>query len=140
MGIVLGRSLSLVSQCPRHPEVDQEHPTSLEPNNQILAPAFDGPDELTLELCGDLRRLDRARDAGVEDLDPLEPSPDEHRLEASAYGLDLWELRHAASVAALRPQARVSRMTLLGSGASSPSSYAASTSATAAAADASSRA
>jgi hypothetical protein len=80
--------------------VDQEYPTSLETNNQILAPPLDGLDGLALQLGGHLAGLDGASDARVEDLDPFEPSSDEHRLEAGSNRLDLGELRHAASLAA----------------------------------------
>src|SRR5918992_2207970 len=141
MRIVLGRSVSHVSHGPRHPEVNQEHATRFEPKNQILAAPIDGLDDLSLELGGDLQRLDRPGDARVADLDLLESSTREHRLQTSPDGLDLGELRHAASLAA-RPRgyARVSRMIPVGSGASVSSVYAAWTSATAASADASSRA
>jgi len=80
--------------------VNQEYPPRLEPNNQILAAPLDGLHRLALQLGGHLSGLNRAGDARVEDLDPLEPSPDQHRLEAGANRLDLGKLRHAASLAA----------------------------------------
>ena len=97
---MLGRSVPRVSHCSRHPEVDQEYTTGTEPQNQILAAPLHGVDDLALELCGDLSRLDGAGDARIEDLDSLEPSSHEHRLEVSANRLDLGELGHGASVAA----------------------------------------
>src|SRR5829696_6644762 len=54
MRIALGRSVALVSHRPRHAEVDQEHTTGFEPNNQILAAPLEGCDGLSLELCRDL--------------------------------------------------------------------------------------
>jgi len=48
MRIVLGRSVSLVSHRPRHPEVNQEYATRFEPKNQILASPIDGLDNFTL--------------------------------------------------------------------------------------------
>jgi hypothetical protein len=84
--------------------VNQEYTTRLEPKNQILAAPVDGLDNLALELGGDLPRLDRPGDARVEDLDSLESSTREYRLQASPDRLDLGELRHAASLAA-RPEA-----------------------------------
>ena len=96
---MLGRSVPFVSHRPRHPEVDQEHATSLEPDNQILAPPIDGCDALALQLGGDLERLDRPRDPRIADLDPVEAPADEHRLELSPNRLDLGELRHARSLA-----------------------------------------
>jgi hypothetical protein len=82
--------------------VNQENPTSLEPNNQILAAPLQGGDLLTFELCGDLARILGPRQAGVGDLDPIEGSADEVRLEPGADRLDLWQLGHAASVATRR--------------------------------------
>src|SRR5512134_3862949 len=99
MRIVLGRSVSLVSQRPRHSEVNQEYPTGLESNNQILAAPLDGGDGLALELGRDLLRLGRARGAWVEDVDALEAPADEHRLEVSADRLNLGQLGHGASLA-----------------------------------------
>jgi hypothetical protein len=80
--------------------VDQEYTATSEPNNQILAAPLDGVDDLALQLRGDFLRLEWARHARIEDLDSLEASSDEHRLEVSAHRLDLGELGHAASVAA----------------------------------------
>jgi hypothetical protein len=87
-----------VQNVPRHPEVDQESPTSLEPNNQILAAAIDGRDALALQLGCDLNAVEWARQPRVEDLDALEGTAHEHRLEPATDGLDFWKLRHRTRV------------------------------------------
>ena len=99
MRIVLARSVAVVPQRSRHTEVNQERPSSSKPNNQVLAPPLDGRNDLTLELSRDLVGIEGARQPSVGDLDPVEPPPHERRLEARADRLDLWELRHRASVA-----------------------------------------
>jgi hypothetical protein len=81
--------------------VNQENATATKPKNQILAASLDGVDDLALELEGDLIGIERPRDSGIRDLHALEPPPDERRLQGRANCLDLGELRHAASVAAL---------------------------------------
>src|SRR5688500_15830561 len=100
MGIVLGRSAVLVSQRSRHAEVDQEHTTRFEPNNQILAAPLDGGDDLAFELCSDFPWLAGPGHAGVEDLDAIEAPADEDGLEAGTNRLDLGQLGHGASLAA----------------------------------------
>jgi len=75
--------------------VDQEYPTGLESNNQILAAPFDGLHRLPRELGRDLLRLERTGHPGVADVDPLEATPDQKGLEPSSDGLDLGELGHA---------------------------------------------
>ena len=55
--------------------MNQERPSRLEPNNQILATAIDGGDPLALELPRDLDGVERPRQARVGDLDPLEAAP-----------------------------------------------------------------
>src|ERR1044072_10052995 len=87
-----------VQNVPRHPEVDQESPTSLEPNNQILAAAIDGRDALALQLGRDLNPVEWARQPRIEDLDALEGAAQEQRLEAAGDGLALWELRRRPGV------------------------------------------
>ena len=54
MRVGLERTAAHVPQAPRHPEVNQQNPTALEPDNQILAAPLDGGDTLTLELGRDL--------------------------------------------------------------------------------------
>jgi hypothetical protein len=56
-------------------------------------------DDLVVKLGCNLLWIKRTRDPGIGDLDPLEPSPDECRLQARANRLDLWQLGHGASVA-----------------------------------------
>jgi hypothetical protein len=87
-----------VQHVPRHPEVDQESSTSLEPDNQILAAAIDGCDALALQLGRDLDWVEGARQPRIGDLDALEGSAHEPRLEPAADGLDLRKLRHRTSV------------------------------------------
>ena len=81
-------------QAPRHPEVDQENTTALEPNNQILAAPLDRRDALAFQLGRHLGRLVRAHEARVVDPHLLEAAPDERRLELPADALDLRQLRH----------------------------------------------
>ena len=46
-----------VQKRPRHPEVNQENTTALEPNNQILAAPLQGCDALAGELGRHLGRI-----------------------------------------------------------------------------------
>jgi hypothetical protein len=82
--------------------VDEENATATKPKNQILAASLDGIDDLALELEGDFIGIERPRDPGIRDLYALEPPPDERRLQGRAHRLDLRELRHATSVAAVK--------------------------------------
>src|SRR5205807_7800528 len=97
--VVLEAPARRVTKASRHPEVNQENATALEPKNQILAATLDGDDLLAFELGCDLARLERADEPRVVDLDADESVADECRLELSADGLDLGQLRHRASVA-----------------------------------------
>ena len=92
-----------VPQTPRHPEVNQENATTLEPNNQILAASLDGGDALALQLGRDLERLERPHQPRVEDLDALEAPPDERGLELATDRLDLGQFGHWPSVAMAKP-------------------------------------
>jgi hypothetical protein len=87
-----------VQNVPRHPEVDQESSTSLEPNNQVLAAAIDGGDALALQVGRDLDGVEWARQPRIGDLDALERAAHEHRLEPATDGLDLRKLGHRTSV------------------------------------------
>jgi hypothetical protein len=78
-----------VQQVSRHPEVDQENATRIEPNNQILAATIERGDALSLELGGHSGGVEGPCEALVEDLDTLEAAPKELRLEPRADGLDL---------------------------------------------------
>src|SRR6266404_9451122 len=98
MRVVRQRPVRSAQEAPRHPEVDQENPTALEPNNQILAAPLDGRDPLPLQLGRHLGRLVRAHKTWVVDVHPLEAPTDERRLELPADTLDLRQLRHTASV------------------------------------------
>jgi hypothetical protein len=86
----------------RHPEVNQENATTLEPNNQILAAPFDGRDTLTDKLGRHLDRVLGPRQPCIVDDDVDEAPTYEHRLEATTYGLDLRQLGHASSLARAR--------------------------------------
>src|SRR5437764_8045005 len=96
---VLLEPVADVPQAPRHPEVNQENATALEPNNQILAASLDGDDALALQLGRDLERLERPHQPRVEDLDALKSPPDERGLELASDRLDLGQLGHGPSVA-----------------------------------------
>jgi hypothetical protein len=89
MRIVGQRSGSGVTQTPRHPEVNEKSPTGLEPNNQILAATLEGFDPFAFEFGGDRNRLERTDKARIIDLDSLEPTADEVRLERETNRLDL---------------------------------------------------
>jgi hypothetical protein len=79
--------------------VNQENPTALEPNNQILAATVQRSDALAGELGRHLGRILGARQAWVGDVDVLEAAPDEHRLETAPDRLDLGQLGHRPSLA-----------------------------------------
>ena len=98
MRIVRKRPARSAQEAPRHPEVDQENTTALEPNNQILAATLDGGDVFPFELGRHLGGLVRAYEARVVDAHPLEAPADERGLELPANALDLRQLRHTASV------------------------------------------
>jgi hypothetical protein len=78
--------------------VDQERPTRLEPNNQILTATIDLGDTLALELAGDLERVVRTREARIGDLDVREAVAFQRRREPAANGLDLGQLGHDRTV------------------------------------------
>jgi hypothetical protein len=79
--------------------VDQENPTSFEPNNQILPSPLERSDSLSLELGRDFARVVRTGQTRVRDLDTIEGSTDQVGLEPCPDRFDLWQLGHAASVA-----------------------------------------
>jgi len=91
-----------VTQRPRHPEVDQESATRLEPNNQVLAATPDLSHDLALESLRHLRGRERPSESFVGDLDVLETPPLEHGCEPTTNALDLGQLGHGGTVAALR--------------------------------------
>jgi hypothetical protein len=69
--------------------VNQESSIRFEPNNQILAAPLDGCDGLADQLGRGLHGVVRASEAGIRDLDVVERSSDEMRLEAGSNRLDL---------------------------------------------------
>jgi hypothetical protein len=87
--------------------VNQQSPSRLEPNNQILATAIDGQHTFILELAGGLERVVWSRQARICDLDALETAALEERRKPAADGLDLGQFGHARTVAAaLETEAR----------------------------------
>src|SRR5581483_2285869 len=99
MGV--GRELPTASEeeATRHPEVNQEYATALEPNNQILAAPVDRRDALPGERGGHGLRLERTREALVEDRHVAERASQKLRLEAAPDCLDLGKLGHGTSLA-----------------------------------------
>src|SRR5581483_6225227 len=99
MGV--GRELPTASEeeATRHPEVNQEYATALEPNNQILAAPVDRRDALPGERGGHGLRLERTREALVEDRHVAERASQKLRLEAAPDRLDLGKLGHGTSLA-----------------------------------------
>ena len=78
-----------MSQAPRHTEVNQESATGFESNNQILTTTLDRRDALAFELGRHRGWLVRTHEPCVADLDALEASADEMRLERETDRLDL---------------------------------------------------
>jgi hypothetical protein len=81
--------------------VNQQSSSRLEPNNQILATAIDGEHAFALELSGGLERVVWSRQPRICDLDALEATALEERRKPAADGLDLGQLGHVRTVAAL---------------------------------------
>jgi hypothetical protein len=79
-----------VNEIPSHPEVNQENETAFEPNNQILAAAFQSGHTLPRQLGSHLCRIDGTRQARIGDRDLFEPAANQPRLERRPNGLDLW--------------------------------------------------
>jgi len=88
-----------VSEAPRHPEVNQETATALEPKNQILAATIELGDPLADQLGLDEPRVVRSRQPWVGDLHRLESPSRDDRLEPATNRLDLGQLGHPARVA-----------------------------------------
>ncbi len=87
--------------------MNEQSPSRLEPNDQVLAPPVDGHHPFALELSSDELRIEGTSEPGVGDLDSLEPPPDEGRHETAPDGLDLGQLRHADTLAVPRRRDRV---------------------------------
>src|SRR5438067_4718922 len=83
-----------VLQRPRHPEVDQESPSRLEANNQILAATAERSDALALEAARNRRGIRGPGQPRIRHLDPLEAPPLEQRGKLSPDRLDLGQLGH----------------------------------------------
>jgi hypothetical protein len=89
MGIASRQRIAVrVQELPSHPEVNQENPTTFEPNNQILAATVETRDPLADKLVSDLGRFEGTRQAWIEDLHAVEPAPDEPALELRTNSLD----------------------------------------------------
>ena len=85
-------------QASRHPQVDEEHATRFEPDDQVLAAALDAVDALADELAGDDRRCEGAHETRIVDRCVNDPRAFEHRRDAGANGLDLGQLGHEPSL------------------------------------------
>jgi hypothetical protein len=88
--IIGQRAFRRVPQTPRHPEVNQQSPPRFEPNDQILAAAFERGHSFAFELGSDGVWLEGPHESRVADLDMVEPPADEVRLELVPDRLDLW--------------------------------------------------
>jgi hypothetical protein len=88
MWVVTELALRRVPQTSRHPEVNQESPPRLEPNNQILATALEHRHPFAFEFGGDRTRLEGPHESRIADFDSVEPPADEMRLELEADRLD----------------------------------------------------
>src|SRR5262249_48330279 len=86
-----------------------QHPPRLEAEHEVLPAPFDGRDALALEAARDRRRLERHRQAGVVDPNPLDPPPLEHRRERPPNRLDLGQLRHRDTLSRGRVRRRHGR-------------------------------
>ena len=95
---ILERTVSAVEQIPRHPEVDQENPTALEPNDEILAAPLDGCDSFSFELGRHFGRVVGTYEPRIVDGNAIEAPPEQCGLELRADAFDLRQLRHAVSV------------------------------------------
>ena len=84
---------------PRHPEVNQERATGVEPNNQILAATIDSRDAFAAEFVCDLERVERPGQPRVADPNVLEDPSFQHGRKPPADGLDLGQLGHRRTVA-----------------------------------------
>jgi len=74
--------------------MDDERPPALEPPEEVLPTSLDGRDPLSDERFGDEKRVQRPRQACVDDLGARDRRADEHRCKATAHRLDLGQLRH----------------------------------------------
>ena len=83
----------------RHPEVHQESPSRLEPNNQILAATIDQRDTLAGELSCHLGRVEGPRQPRIGDRNLGERATLEERREPAPDGLHLGQLGHRRTVA-----------------------------------------
>ena len=82
--------------------MNQESPSRLEANNQILPAPVDGDDLLALELSSDLAGIERTREPRIRNLDALETPPLEGGDESASDAFDLRQLGHADTLATSR--------------------------------------
>jgi hypothetical protein len=79
--------------------VDQESPTSLEPNDQILAATVHRYDPFAREFARHVVGIERSRQPRVEDPDLRQLAPLERRRKPQPNRLDLGQLWHDRTVA-----------------------------------------
>ena len=89
MRVVTKPSLRRVAQTSRHPEVNQKSSPRFEPDDQVLAAAFERRHSFAFELGGDGARLEGPHESRIADLDAVEAPADEVRLELETDRLDL---------------------------------------------------
>ena len=93
-----------VAKGSRHAQMHDKRPPAGEPPEQVLAPAVERHDPVADQSPGDDRRVDRPRQARIDDLRGLDRRPLEDRGEVAPDRLDLWQLGHAAIVRTARAQ------------------------------------
>ena len=103
MGIVRELTARRMTKASRHPEVDQENASAVEPNNYIFAATIDRCDPLAYELGSHCARRERPGQAFVDDFDALDPPSLEERRKLRPDGLDLGQLGHRPSVTRASP-------------------------------------
>ena len=84
----------LVPEPAGHPQMDEQHLSAGEPDDQVLAPPVDRVDALAGQLRCDPGRLVGPRETRIIDPRRRDPPPLELRREPPALGLDLGKLRH----------------------------------------------
>ena len=82
--------------------MNEESPSRLEANHQILAAPVDGYDSLALELPSDLAGIERTRESSIRDLDALESPPLEDGDESAPDAFNLGQLGHEDTLATAR--------------------------------------
>src|SRR5207342_3050542 len=86
--------LGAVVKPARHPQVDDERPARVEPEEQVLAAPAHAGERLAEKLGADDDRVLRRGEAAVHDVGLLDGPPAKQRVEAAPDGFDLRQLRH----------------------------------------------